>query len=50
MKACWWRSSISKHTAPRRKGRKCLFFEKFITEGNEKADELEKEGARWTVE
>ena len=45
-KACYWKLSTSKLIASNRKCGKCCFFEKFITEGNEKADELAKEGAR----
>ena len=36
---------VKKHITRRKKRKKCRIFEKFITEGNEKADELAKEGA-----
>ena len=44
-KACWWGSSTSKHTAPRRTCSECRFSKKFSTEGTDKADEAAKEGA-----
>ena len=39
------KSNTSKHVAPIRKCKKMPLFQKFITEGHEKADELAQEGA-----
>ena len=41
----WWEWSISKHTAQREIRKICRKFEWFVSEGNEKADELAKAGA-----
>ena len=35
------------HTAHRKQRKKCCICENFVTEGNEKADELAKAGAIW---
>ena len=40
---------MSKRTAPRRKVQQMSLFVRFIVEGNEKADELAKEGAMMDV-
>ena len=44
-RASWWKWNMWRRTAQRRKRKTCRHFEKFVTEGNEKADELAKEGA-----
>ena len=44
-KACWWRSSTSKHTAQGRNIHQKSLFEKFTTEGDEKTDEFATQGA-----
>ena len=45
-KAHWWRSSASNKARRSKKEMQSVsLFENFITEGNEKADELAKEGA-----
>ena len=45
-KAHWWRSSTSNKAHRSKKEMQSVsLFENFITEGNEKADELAKEGA-----
>ena len=44
-KACWWGSSTSKHTAPRRTCSECRFSKMFSTEGNEKGRRGSKRGS-----
>ena len=39
--------SGTRQSTPHREGKKKSHFEKFVTEGNEKADEVAKEGAMW---
>ena len=41
-KKCWRNSSTSRCIAQKRIRKRCRFFEKFVTEGNENADELAK--------
>ena len=41
----WWNWSMSRRTAQKKDKKEMSLFEKFITEGNEKADELAKAGA-----
>ena len=39
--------SMSKRTVQRRTRKKCRCFERFVTDGSEKADELAKAGEMW---
>ena len=41
----WWKWSTSRHTAQRKITKRCRILRSFVTEGNEKADELAKAGA-----
>ena len=43
--AFWWKWSMYRRTAQKRKKKNMSQFERFVTEGNEKADELAKTGA-----
>ena len=42
---CWWKWSMPKRTAQIKDKREMSHFEKFVTAGNEKADELAKASA-----
>ena len=44
-KKFWWMWNMSRRTAQRRIRKKMSQFEKFVTEGNEKADEVAEAGA-----
>ena len=41
----WLKWSMSRRTVQRKKRKRCRIVKNFVTEGNEKADELAKAGA-----